>query len=83
MQKWLLLLALQMLLFLDASEEIITKTKRSLFGIKEFIKKLQKLGKLNRIVFSKRTQNDLVTDEVGLPNDVIYVRLRNHHKYFY
>ena len=61
-----------MLLFLDALEEIIPKTKRSLFGIEKFIKQLHKGGKLNGIVLDKITQKDIVTDEFGVPNDVLH-----------
>ena len=50
LQHWHLLRATQMLLFLDALEELIPKTKRSLFGIEQFIKQLQKGGKLYGIV---------------------------------
>ena len=49
----------------DTLEEIILKTKRSLFGIEKFIKQLKKGGKLNGIVLEKSTQKNMVTDEVG------------------
>ena len=52
-------------------KEVIPKTKRSLFGIEQFIKQLKKEGKLNCIVLDKSTQKDMVTDEVGVPNDVL------------
>ena len=60
-------------LVLDAFDEITPKTKRSLFGIEKFIKQLQKGGKLNVIVLDIITQKDMVTDEVGVPNDVLHV----------
>ena len=60
-------------LVLDALEEVIPKTKRSLFGIRLFNKQLQKGGKLNVIVFDKSTQKGMVTDKVGVPNDVLRV----------
>ena len=40
-------------LVLDSLEEIIPKTKRSIFGINQFIKKLQKGGKLNGVFLKK------------------------------
>ena len=67
-------------IYLYAIEEIIPKTKRSVFGIEKFIKQLQKEGKLNGIVHDKIIQKDMVTDEVGLQNDVLHVRLNSHHK---
>ena len=57
----------------DALEEMIPKTKRSLFGNEKFIKQLQKGGKLNGIDLKKNTQKDMVTDEVGVPNDILHV----------
>ena len=45
--------------------------KLPLFGIEQFIRQLQKGVKLNGIVLDKITQKDMVTDEVGVPNDVI------------
>ena len=67
---------------LDAWEDIIPKTKRSIFGIKKFIKQLQKGGKLNGIVLNKSTQKNMLTDKIGVPNDVIHVWLRTHTHYF-
>ena len=49
-------------LALYALEEIITKSKRSIFGIWKFIKHLQKGVKLNGIVLEKITQKYMVTD---------------------
>ena len=40
-------------LVLDASEEKVLKTKRSILGIEQFIKQLQKGVKLNGIVMEK------------------------------
>ena len=60
-------------LVLGALEEIIPKMKCSLSGIDQFIKQLQKGGKLNGIVPDKITQKDMVTNEVGVPNDVLRV----------
>ena len=60
-------------LVFDVLIEIIPKTIRSLFGIEKFIKQLQKGGKLNVIVLDIITQKDMVTDEVGVPNDVLHV----------
>ena len=68
--------------FLYALEQVIPKTKLSIFGIKQFIKQPQKGGKLNGIVLKKITQKYIVTDEVGVPNDVIHVLLRTTHKCF-
>ena len=62
-----------MLLFLGALEEIIPETKHSLFGIEQFIEQIPKGGKFNGIVLDKTTQKYMVTDEVGLPNDVLHV----------
>ena len=59
--------------FLDTLEELIPKKKRSLLGIEKFIKQLQKGDELNGIVLDKINQKDIVTDEVGVPNDVIHV----------
>ena len=50
--------------------------RRSLFGIKQFIKQLKK-GKSNCIFPEKY----MVTDEVGVPNDV-FLWLRTYHKCF-
>ena len=58
---------------LDALEEIIPKTKRSIFGIEQFIKQIQKGGKLNGISNDKSIQKDMVNDKVGVPNDVLHV----------
>ena len=55
--------------------------KRSLSGIEHFIKQLDKEVKLDFIVVENFTQKEMVTDEVGVPNDVL-VRLRNHDKCF-
>ena len=60
-------------LVLGDLEDIIPKTKRSLFGINKFIKQIQKGGKLNGIVLDEITQKDMVTGEIGVPNDVIRV----------
>ena len=60
-------------LVLDALEEIIPKTKLPLFGIKRFIKQLQKRGKLNGVVLDKHTLKYMVTEKVGVPNDVLCV----------
>ena len=67
--------------FFNKGKEVIPKTKRYFFGIEQFIKQLKKEGKLNFIVLDKSTHKDMVTDEVGVPNDVL-VCLRTHHKYF-
>ena len=37
---------------------------------------------LNGIVLDKSTQKDMVTDEFGVPNDVLRMLLRTNHKYF-
>ena len=58
---------------LDASEEIISETKRSLFSIDKFIKQIQKEVKCNFIVIDKTTQKDMVTDKVGVPNEGLNV----------
>ena len=34
---------------------------------------LQKEGKLNGIVIDKSNHKDMVTDEVGVPNDILHV----------
>ena len=47
--------------------------KFSLLGIEQFIKQIQKGGKLNGIVLDNITQKDMVTYEVGVPNDVPHV----------
>ena len=60
-------------LVFNALEEITPKMKRSLFGIEIFIKQIQKGGKLNGIVLEKSTRKDIVTYEVGVPNDVLHV----------
>ena len=52
-------------------EDLIPKTKSSLFVIEKFTRQLKKEGKLNCIVLYKITQKDMVTDEFGVPNDVI------------
>ena len=67
--------------FFNKGKEVIPKTKRSLSGIEQFIKQLDKEVKLDCIVVEKVTQKEMVTDEVGVPNDVL-VRLRNHDKCF-
>ena len=69
-------------LIVDELEEVMPKTKQSLFGIKQFIRQLKKEGKLNCVVLKKSTQKDMVTDEVVVPNEVLRVWLRNHHKCF-
>ena len=69
------------LIFFNKGREVIPKTKRYFFGIEQFIKQLKKEGKLNFIVLDKSTHKDMVTDEVGVPNDVL-VCLRTHHKCF-
>ena len=62
--------------------EIIPKTKSSLFGIKKCIKQIRKRGKLYGIVLNKITQKDMVPDEVGVTNDVLYVLLSPHNIFF-
>ena len=57
--------------FLPRLKEVTPKTKRSLFGIGKFIKQLKKEGKLDCIVIDKITPKDIVTDKVGVPNDVL------------
>ena len=42
---------------------------------------LQPYSKLNCSVLGKSTQKDMITDEVGVPNDVL-VWLRTHQNYF-
>ena len=59
------------ILVLGVLEDIIPKMKRSLFGIENFIKQLQKGDNLNGILLNKSTQNDMVTDEVGVPNNFL------------
>ena len=71
-----------MLLFLDYLEEIFPKTKRSTSGIEQFIKRIQKGGKLNGIVLDKINQKCVFTDEVGVQSYVIHVLLRTHHYSF-
>ena len=44
--------------------------KHFIFGIEKIIKNIKKEGKLNFIVIDKITQKDMVTDEIGVPNDV-------------
>ena len=61
------------MLFFYALEEIITKTKRSLFGIDKFMKQLLKGGKFNVIVLGKIIPNYMFTYEVGFPHDVLLV----------
>ena len=51
-------------LVLGALKEISPKTKCSLFGIEQFIKRIKKEGKLNGIVIDKSTQKYMITDEV-------------------
>ena len=60
-------------LVLGALEETIPKTKHYLLGIEKFIKQLQRGGKLNGIFRNKSTQKEMVTDEVGVTNDVLRV----------
>ena len=67
----IILRAIHMLLFLGALEEVIQKTKRCLFLIEKFIKQLKNEGKLNCVVLGENIQKYMVTDEVGVPNDVI------------
>ena len=69
-------------LVLDALEQVILKTKISLFGIDQFIKQLPKGGKLNIIVPDKGTQKDMVNNGVRVTNDVLPMWLRTHHKKF-
>ena len=66
-------------LVLDGLEDAIPKTKRSLFGIKPFIKQLKKEGKFICIFVDKSNQKDIANDEVGLTNGVL-VWLSTHHK---
>ena len=60
-------------LVLDSLEEVIPKTKRSIFGIEQLIKQLQKGVKFNDIVLKKINLKDMVTDKFGVPNDLIHV----------
>ena len=68
--------------FLGVLKGMIPKTKCYLFGIEQFIKQLQKGGKLNGIVLEKITQKYIFTDEVWVPNNVLRFLLRTHYKYF-
>ena len=47
--------------------------KPSLFVIEQYIKQIQKGGKLNGINHEKITQKDMVNDEVGVTNYVFHV----------
>ena len=72
LQHWILVRAIQILFFLCIKRDNSQK-KCTLFGIDQFIKHLQKGAKLNVIIPGKSTQKDMVTDEIGVPNDVIHV----------
>ena len=80
-KMWVFFLRNHFSVFFNKGKEVIPKTKRYFFGIEQFIKQLKKEGKLNCIVLDKSTQKDMVTGEVGVPNDVL-VWLRTHHKCF-
>ena len=45
--------------------------KRYLFGLEQFIKQIKREGKLNCIVLDKFNQKYMVTNEVGVPHDVL------------
>ena len=47
--------------------------KPSIFVIEQYIKHIQKGGKLNEIVLKESDQKDVFADEVGVPNDVLHV----------
>ena len=58
---------------LDYLEEIIPEKKRYPFEIEQLIKQIQKVAKLTGIALKKGSHKYMVTDEVGLPNDVIHL----------
>ena len=55
-------------MFLSISVYIFAKP--SLLGIDQYIKQLKQEGTFNCIVLNKITQKYMVTDRVGVPNDI-------------